>query len=76
MELWKGGTMLSKDERPIMSVWFFGENTGGFTVGDSNVTKIEAYDDNGSMSHVPWIAVFKGDHLAVRIPANQVSIHY
>lgn len=76
MELPRGHTPLSEDERPIKAIYWPGEGAGGFTAGEYGCTKIVAYDENGSMSHVPWIAVFKGDEIAVRLPADQVSVHY
>ena len=75
-ELPKGHTILSKDDRLIHAVYWPAENGGGFTVGQCNVTRLEAYDERGSMSHVPWIAVFCGDEIYARVPADQVSIYY
>lgn len=77
----KGHTQLSQDERPIKAVWWPAEGDRGHKVGDpydgtDTVTKIEAYDESGHMSHIPWIAVFGNDGIIVRIPADQVSVHY
>ena len=76
----KGHTQLSQDERPINSVWWPHEGAG-YQVGNpingtDTVTKIEAYDESGLMAHIPWIAVFGNDGIVVRIPADQVSVHY
>jgi hypothetical protein len=70
----KGGTELSRDLRAITGI--FWEAGGENRVGQNGVTKIEAYDENGSMSHVPWLAVFKGDEIVSRVPADQVMVSY
>jgi hypothetical protein len=76
-ELPKGHTELSKDPRPIQAIYWPMEGAGGYRVGDaSGATRIEAYDENGQMAAVPWVAVFKGDDLICRVPADQVSVHY
>jgi hypothetical protein len=71
----KGHTELSRDARPIWSV-FWPVEGAGFTVGQGKCTRIEAYDENGELAHVPWVAVFFGDEIVARIPANQVAVHY
>lgn len=76
MELPKGNTVLSSDPRPITGVWYNDAEDGGWKVGP-RVTKIEAYDECGSMSHVPWIAVFNPDDTIIaRIPADKVTVVY
>ena len=76
MNLPKGQTELSKDTRPIKAIAWDDAEQSHFKVGQSGVTRIEAYDENGSMSFVPWLAVFKGDDIVHRCPADQVSIGY
>lgn len=79
MTLLKGNTELSKDTRPIEAVYFT-DGEGGFLVGakyrNGEVTGIEAYDESGHMANIPWVAVFMDGKLAVRVPADRVSIHY
>lgn len=77
-----GGTVLSKDQRAIDSIWL--PAGPGYRVGDmavtaawaAQVTRIVAYDEYGQQAFVPWLAVFAGDQILVRIPADQVSVHY
>lgn len=76
MRLLKGKTELSLDTREIAGAYWPVEGTEGFTVGVNGVTRIEAYDENGQMAMVPWVAVFKGDQICCRAPAAQMSVHY
>lgn len=73
MEFQQGHTALSRDERQITSA--IGER-GNFAVGDFGVTKITAYDENGEMAYVPWLAIWKGDAVVVRCPARDMTISY
>ena len=74
MTLLKGNTELSRDPRPITSVWF--DSGHGWSVGE-RCTKIEAYDENGEMANVPWLAVHNPDGTIVaRIPARMVTVLY
>lgn len=72
----KGNTELSKDVRPIKSVYWASESDLRHAVGDRGCTRIEAYDESGHMARVPWIAVFRGDEIAVRFPADQITVYY
>ena len=45
-------------------------------VGTNGVTRIELYNENGQMSYVPWIAVYKGDFLWQRFDAAGMRIYY
>ena len=68
-------TELTKDPRPITEVhWIAG--SGGHSIGYHGVTKIEAYCECGHWSMIPWIAVYKGDQIWIRFPADAVSIYY
>lgn len=69
-----GHTELSRDPRPIVSIAWDGPEY--FKVGVSGVTKIVAYDESGHMSNIPWLAVFKGDEIALRTAADHVAINY
>lgn len=76
MDMSRGGTVLSSDERPIMAILWPDNDESHFRVGQSGVTKIVAYDESGHMAYVPWLAVFKGDEIVLRCPADQVAISY
>lgn len=73
MEFQQGNTALSRDQRPIMAAT--GER-GIFCVGEFGVTKITPYDENGEMSHVPWLAIWKGDVVTLRCAARDMTISY
>jgi myo-inositol-hexaphosphate 3-phosphohydrolase len=69
------------DDREIQSVFYPGEEIEGFSVigpfsQGGTITKIVAYSETGENAYVPWIAVYKGDSIFVRIPASQVTIAY
>ena len=72
----KGATILSQDERPIKAIYWPIEDDAGYVVDRGGITSIEAYDECGGMSMVPWLAVFRGDEIVVRSPADHVSVHY
>ena len=74
-DLPKGNTVLSRDARPIAAVFYPQEADPGFTVGSNGCTQIVAYDESGQQA-IPWIAVFVGDEIKWRIPADQVSVRY
>lgn len=77
MELPKGATELSKDTRPIqVIVWPAFGNQRPLRLGHDGVTRIEAYDENGELAAVPWVAVFKGDDLVLRTAARHVFVSY
>lgn len=77
MKLPKGHTELSKDARPITAIVWPNETLSPhFKVGQSGVTSIEAYDENGHMASIPWLAIFKGDEIVLRTPACHVAISY
>ena len=78
-------TVLTQDERPITAVYYFGENAGGYNIGQAvgtfgddarTIIKIEAYAEKGQSLIVPWVAVYNEDGIIVRIAAEHVSIHY
>ena len=68
-------TELTQDTRPIKSIYFIGENAEGYVVGYADVTKIEPYSEYGQTSMVPWIAVFIGNEISMRVAAEHVSIN-
>lgn len=77
MNLPKGNTELSRDPRSIQTIlWAPGPHPRRLSVGEDSITRIEAYDESGSMSHVPWLAVFREGEIFARVPADQVSVVY
>lgn len=66
-----------QDERAIETV-FLNHDTEYvyFKVGELGVTKIEAYGEPGPHCNLPWIAIYKGDHLWQRIDASGTRIVY
>ena len=66
----RGDTVLSRDNRIITSV-FRGDFL--YTVGRGTVDHIYAYDENGSMAPVPWIAIVKDGKITVRFPAEHAT---
>ena len=75
-QLEKGHTTLSRDEREIAAIYWPQEGDPGHRVGEAGCTKIEAYDESGSHSYIPMLAVWRGDVIVARVPADQVSVHY
>lgn len=65
-----GYTMLSKDTRPIRSIKLA---NNWHKVGEDEVTRISAVDENGEMAHVPWFEVWKGSRLYARVNSRFVS---
>ena len=67
-------SVLSQEKQSISSiVW---PDDTFFRVGVLGVTRIEAYDEFGDQCMVPWLAVYKGDTIRARVPANQVLVNY
>ena len=64
---------LTEDKREIKSVCGHGIR---WDVGVDGVTKIEAYDEMGQMSYVPWIAIWVGDTIILRMDAQGKTICY
>ena len=65
-----------EDKTPIVGIHFDHAQLSVYVGGGLDVTKIEAYPENGQMAEVPWIAVWKGDNILYRIPANLCRIEY
>lgn len=66
------------DKRPITGAWslIFGnddEEPTGATVGHNGVSKIEPYEENGEMSPVVWLRVWKGGHLHARLRVGAMA---
>lgn len=64
---------LARDNREIQTVWFSGEDSTYFKVGEHGVTKIKSYDEFGSGNYEPWLAIYKGDFLFARVRAQGIE---
>ncbi len=58
------------DDREISAV-FDGDST--WCVGGCGVTAIRAYGEPAIYGPVPWFAIYEGDNIIWRIPANGVQ---
>jgi len=66
-----------EDKRPITGIGFPGDPGPLWaTVGTGGVTAIVAYGETGQMAYVPWLAVYEGEHLMMRINACHVLVYY
>lgn len=63
------------DKREISAVYQLNDESA-YIVGKGNITAIKPYDENGEYAPFTWLAIFKGEQIAIRIPANAVEIHY
>jgi hypothetical protein len=68
-------TRLTEDKRPIKSI---SSDEGRYTlkIGQDGITKIEVYEEMGQMTYIPWIAIWKGDVLSIRMDVQGKSIEY
>ena len=69
-------TILSEDKREIKYISCDVAQFDIATVGRDGVTKIVAYDEGGQCGCVPWLAVYKGDFLWMRLSAANVRVTY
>ena len=72
--------LIHMDPRPVKSIWFEGENGGGYSVVpnlDGSTSKIVAYAENGQMAPIPFYAVFdQNGMIKARVPAQMVTVVY
>lgn len=72
--------MIHMDPRPIQSIWYAGDDGGGYSIDprwDNSTGKIVAYGENGQCAAVPFYAVY--DHagnIKAREPAQMVTVVY
>lgn len=64
---------LWSDLRPIQSITTIGGDGRRWRVGDLGITKIEPYSENGQGAKVPWLAIYKGDSIAIRVNCAAVE---
>lgn len=73
-------TLIHMDPRPIKSIWYDGENAGGYSTDarfDGSTAKIVAYGENGQMAAVPFYAVYDLEgNIKARVPAQMVTVVY
>jgi len=67
---------IENDKREIESVWWDDKQDSHFQVGQSNVTAIVAYGEPSMHCNIAWIAIYRGDEITHRFPADQVMIRY
>ena len=72
--------IIHEDQRPILSIWYPGENAGGYSTDprhDKSTSKIVAYGENGQMAMVPFFAVYDmAGNIKARVPAQLVTVIY
>ena len=66
-------SILARDVRIIAAIFFGGDDYERFEVGEAGITKIEAYDENGSMYFEPWFRVYKEGFLFARVRAGKIE---
>jgi hypothetical protein len=73
-------TTILTDQRPIKSIWYAGEDAGGYSIDprlDRSTSKIVSYGENGQYALVPFYAAY--DHagqIKARVPAQMVTVVY
>jgi hypothetical protein len=72
--------IIHMDERPIQSIWYPGEDAGGYSTDprfDGSTSKIVAYAENGQCAPVPFYAVYDlAGKIKARVPAQLVTVVY
>ena len=72
--------LIFMDPRPILSIWYPGEDAGGYSTDpkwDTSTAKIVAYQENGQCAPVPFFAVYDHDgNIKARVPAQMVTVIY
>lgn len=72
--------LIHMDPRPIKSIWYDGEDAGGYSTDtrhDGSTSKIVAYGENGQYATVPFYAVYDlAGNIKARVPAQMVTVVY
>ncbi len=72
--------LIFDDPRPIKSIWYDGENAGGYSTDpqwDQTTDKIVAYREHGASDFTPYYAVYDhGGNIKARVPAHMVTVIY
>ena len=66
-------TGMLQDTRAIESVWLSVENGLSWTVGQFGVEKIEAYGEPSQRAYVPWLAIWIGGEISLRVNAAKAE---
>lgn len=65
------------DAREIREIHLSGDyQTDAYEVGKYGVTKIIPYEESGEYSLLTFLAIYKGEDIAVRLPARNMVIYY
>lgn len=66
-----------EDPRPIERIWSANDmDDFSYRVGYGSTTNIVAYQEPRNGAMIPWIAVYGGDEILLRIPASACVIEY
>ena len=66
-----------EDEREISAIHKSDDyQTNDYAVGKGGVTKIIPYREKGEYDYLTFLAIFRGEDIAVRLPANGLAIFY
>lgn len=69
--------LIYKDPRPIHGIYSVYDSDGfSYWVRRQGVTKIVAYRECGDGGWIPWIAVYVGEDILMRVSANACAIEY
>lgn len=72
--------LIHMDPRPILSIWYPGEDAGGYSTDkrfDASTSTIVAYGENGQCAPVPFYAVYDlAGNIKARVPAQMVTVVY
>lgn len=72
--------LIYDDPRPILSIWYPGENAGGYSTSskwDASTGKIAAYREHGVSDFTPYYAVYDlAGNIKARVPAHLVTVIY
>lgn len=66
---------ITEDERPITTA-FVNCAGEGYVLGRGGVTRIAAYNECGEYAYIPWVAIYRGEEIAMRFPAHQLTLGY
>lgn len=66
-------TLIIDDKRPIALIF---KDASLYSVGQNGITKIEVYQEPGSMAMTNWAAIFRGDNLWIRVDLSGWGVAY
>ncbi len=65
-----------KDTRKISGIYYDNGEQGWGIHQNSQITKIEVYEEPGNGAMEPWFAVYKNAELYVRVAARNMQVFY